>query len=123
MYLIALFGALMTAFSVVMIANPGYWSDVIVSFSEKPYFHPFEVVSRIVFGGIFLAYADKTLYPALNTGIGYVLVLVGIGLLLTPSSKHRKFAVWSARKFRNVFRLAGVASFSFGLFIAYSAIH
>ena len=112
----------MAAFSVVMIVSPEYWSDAIVKFSEKSYFHPLEIASRIAFGGVFLAYADRTLYPPLSSGIGYVLVLVGVGLLLTPPSKHKKFAVWSARRFRNIFRPAGVASFLFGLLIAYSAI-
>ena len=122
MYLIALFGVLMAALSVVMIANPEYWSDGIVKFSEKPYFHPTEVISRIVFGAIFVAYADQTLYPTLNSAIGYLLTLVGVGLLLTPPSKHRKFAVWSAKKFRHIYRPAGVASLVFGVFIIYSSI-
>ena len=112
----------MATLSFIMVINPGYWSNGIVSFSEKPYFHPFEVISRILFGGIFVVFVDQTLYPALNTAIGYVLVLVGIGLLLTPPSQHRRFAVWSAQKFRHIFRPAGVASFGFGLFIVYSAI-
>jgi hypothetical protein len=122
MYLIALFGALMAGLSIVMVVNPEYWSRGIVKISEKPYFHPFEVLTRFLFGVIFVGYADQTLYPTMNSIIGYVLLLVSIGLLLTPPSIHRQFAVWSAQKFRQTFRPAGVASFGFGLFIVYTAL-
>ena len=122
MYFIAFFGFLMAALSVVMIVSPQYWSDGILKFSEKPYFHPAEIVSRLLFGGIFVAFAEQTLYPRLNLAIGYLLVIVGVGLILTPPSAHRRFAIWSAQRFKNVFRPAGFASFVFGLFIAYSAI-
>ncbi len=122
MYLIAFFGALMVALSCVMILSPKAWSDGIVRFSEKPYFHPFEVLSRILFGVVFIAFADQTRYPTLNTAIGYLLTLVGLGLLLTPPSQHRRFAVWSAKRFRHVFRPAGLASLVFGMFIVYTAM-
>ncbi len=122
MYLIAFFGVLMVALSCVMIASPKAWSDGIVKFSEKPYFHPFEVISRILFGIIFIAFADQTRYPTMNSTIGYLLTLVGVGLLLTPPVRHRRFAVWSAERFRHIFRPAGLVSLVFGMFIVYTAI-
>ncbi len=122
MYLIALFGILLVLLSVVMVANPEYWSRGIVKFSKVAYFHPLEIVSRLLFGAIFITFADQTLYPTLMSVIGYVLVAVGIGLSLTPPSKHRWFAVWSAQRFKSVFRPAGALSFVFGIFIIYAAL-
>lgn len=122
MYAIAFFGALMMAFSIWMISQPDAWADAIVRFSEKPYFHPFEIISRIIFGVIFLRFAEQTLYPQLMTIIGYVLIAVGIGLTFTPPSRHRQFAVWSAEKFKNTFRPAGFASLAFGGFLIYAAL-
>jgi len=121
-YLIALFGVLLVLFSVVMMANPGCWSRGIVKFSELDYFHPFEILSRLLFGVIFITFADQTLYPVMMSVIGYVLVAVGIGLSLTPPSKHRRLAVWSAQRFKSVFRPAGALSFVFGIFIIYAAL-
>jgi len=121
-YLIALFGILLVLLSVVMVANPEYWSRGIVKFSKVAYFHPLEIVSRLLFGAIFITFADQTLYPTLMSVIGYVLVAVGIGLSLTPPSKHRRFAAWSAQRFKSVFRPAGALSFVFGIFIIYAAL-
>ncbi|MBT8052826.1 MAG: hypothetical protein HKN57_13020 [Xanthomonadales bacterium] len=122
MYGIAFFGFLMMLLSIVMITNPEYWSNGIVKFSKKPYFHPFEILSRLAFGVVFIMSADQTLYPSLMLVIGYLLIAVGAGLLLIPPSKHRQFAVWSARKFKNTFRPMGFGSLFFGAFLVYAAL-
>ena len=104
MYFIAAFGLLMMCLSVVMIVNPNYWSDGIVRFSNKPYFHWFEIISRVTAGFVFVLFNKSTLFPELILGFGYLLIAVGFGLLITGSVKHRKFAVWSAHKFKSTFR-------------------
>ena len=93
--------------------------DGIVNFSQKPYFHWFEVISRITAGFIFVFFNKSTLYPQLILSIGCLLIAVGFGLLITGPVKHRKFAVWSAYKFKSTFRPAGVGSFIFGSFLIY----
>ncbi|MCF6225597.1 MAG: hypothetical protein L3J22_04750 [Xanthomonadales bacterium] len=122
MYLIAFFGTLLVFLSTVMVVNPEYWSKGIVKFSEAAYFHLFEIVSRLLFGAIFITFADQTLYPTMMSIIGYMLVGVGVVLSLTPPSKHRLFAAWSAQRFSSIFRPAGVFSFIFGIFIIYAAL-
>ena len=122
MYLIAFFGFLMILLSALMVVNPEYWSEGIVRFSQKFYFHLFEILSRLIFGVIFIVFSDQTFYPVVMLVIGYSLVAVGVGLLITPPSKHRQFAVWSAQKFKKMFRPAGVCSFVFGVFIVYAAL-
>ncbi len=105
-----------------MIINPEYWSNGIVKFSEKRWFHPFEIISRFAFGVVFVIFAGQTLYPKLMSFIGYLLIAVSVGLLLTPPSKHREFAVWSAERFRNLFRPLGFISLLFGVFLIYAAM-
>ncbi len=102
-----------------MIVNPNYWSNGIVDFSRKPYFHWFEVISRLIAGLVFVLYSQTTLYPQLILSIGYLLIAVGFGLIITGSVKHRQFAVWSAHKFKSTFRPAGFGSFIFGSFLIY----
>lgn len=104
-----------------MIVNPNYWSDGIVRFSNKPYFHWFEIISRVTAGFVFVLFNKSTLFPELILGFGYLLIAVGFGLLITGSVKHRKFAVWSAHKFKSTFRPAGVGSFIFGTFLIYTS--
>lgn len=122
MYLIAAFGLLMMFLSLSMVAKPDSFSNGIISFSEKSYFHLFEIISRIAAGMIFAAYATNTIFPKTILFIGCGLILVGIGLALTPPKLHRKFAVWSANNFRSKFRLIGIASLPLSIFLIYAAI-
>jgi len=122
MYLIAFFGMLMVSLSIIMLVNPTYWSEGIISFSKKPYFHLFEILSRLLFGIVFILFSDQTNYPVIMLVIGYLLVIVSAGLSLTPVSKHKQFAVWSAQRFIKVFRPAGLVSLLFGLFLVYAAL-
>lgn len=122
MYFIAAFGLLMICLSIIMIVNPDYWSNSIVDFSKKTYFHWFEVISRLIAGFIFVFYNQATLYPQLTLYIGCLLITVAIGLIITGSVKHRQFAVWSAHKFTGIFRPAGCGSLMFGGFLIYISI-
>lgn len=122
MFLIAAFGFLMLIFSIIMVVKPDSFSNGIISFSEKAYFHLFEIISRIIVGIIFISYSSSTVFPKVIYIVGYILVLVGIGLALTPPSLHKKYAVWSANSFRNKFRIIGVFSLPLSLFLIYVAI-
>ena len=122
MYAIAFFGLLMMMLSIMMIKSPQAWSKNIIKFSQQSFFHPFEILSRVSFGLIFIHYSEQTGFPTLMAIIGNLLIAVGIGLLCTPPSLHRRFAVWSAVKFKAVFRWAGFVSFLFGLFLVYASL-
>lgn len=123
MYVILVFGALTILISAVIIARPAYWSEAIVHFSEWRYFHPFEIITRLAMGGLFIIFAQDTAYPTAITIIGAVILAVGLGLMITPPSLHRRFALWSAEKFHPAFRPLGVGSLLFGLFLIYAALH
>lgn len=119
MYFIAAFGALMMGLSVFMIASPNQWSKSIIRFSEKPYFHWFEVATRLISGLVFVEFSEQVKLSAMFLGFGYVMIAVAIGLTLLGPSKHVQFARWSAVKFKPSFRGAGVGSLLFGAAIIY----
>ncbi|MDT0605265.1 hypothetical protein [Thalassotalea castellviae] len=123
MTIIAAFGLLMMCLSVFMIIKPDYWSDAIIKFSKMTYFHWFEVLSRFIFGCVFLYYHQSTQSPLLFNFLGYLLIAVSIGLLIVGENNHQRFALWSAHKFRKIFRPAGFLSFAFGLYIFYISIN
>jgi len=122
MIVTALFGLLMIGFSIYMIADPKGWSLAIIKFSEKSYFHPFEIITRVLFGCAFIQASSYSLYPMLFLCIGYLLLAVGIGLLFTPPKKHKQFARWSATRFSHIFRTAGFCSLCFGVILVYAAL-
>ncbi len=122
MYAIALFGAVMVAVSLAMVARPEGWKKAAIRFTRMPYMHPFEIVTRVGFGLLFVRYADDSKFPVIIAFIGYMLLAVGVGLLLTPPSYHRRLALWCVEKFGKYFRPAGVASLAFGIFLIYAAV-
>ena len=119
MYFIAGFGLLMMCLSLLMIVSPNHYSQGILNFSNKVYFHWFEVISRLLIGFALVIFNQAASYPLLILSIGCVLVAVGCGLVITGETKHREFAVWSAHKFKVIFRPAGVGSFILGLVLIY----
>ncbi len=121
-YAIAFFGILMILLSAVMVIDPDNWSNGIVKFSRTKYFHGFEIISRLFVGAIFIAFSEQTLYPAVMGVFGYLMVAVGVGLLIAGPSRHKQFAVWSAKKFNKTFRPAGIVSIVFGVFIVYGVL-
>ena len=122
-YAIAFFGILMILLSGMMVLDPDKWSTGILKFSQMKYFHIFEIASRLLFGAIFITFSEQTLYPAVMGAFGYLMVAVGAGLLMAGPSRHKRFAVWSAKKFNKTFRPAGVVSTVAGVFIVYGALN
>jgi len=122
MYAIVLFGSVMVAISVAMVARPEAWEQAALRFTRLRYMHPFEIVTRIGFGLLFVTYADDSKFPTFIRLFGYLLLAVGLGLLVTPPSYHRRFGVWSIERFSKYFRFAGLASLAFGIFLIYAAI-
>lgn len=112
----------MIVLSAIMIIAPNYWSNGIVQFSKKEYFHWFEVISRLIVGCVFVLYNETTQQPLLILALGYLLIFVATGLLCIGSSMHRQFAVWSADKFKPIFRPAGCGSFFFGIYLMYISL-
>ena len=115
-------GALMMLFSVIMIANPVYWSDSIIKFSLKPWFHWFEIGSRLTFAIIFWFAAEHSPFPKLILAISYLLFFVSAFLLIIAPKRHKAFAVWSAKSFNKWFRPLGFLSLIFGGFLVYISI-
>lgn len=122
MYLIAGFGVLMVFFCILMAVNPERFADGIVRFSEKKWFHIFEISSRAFAGVIFIVYSGSTLYPIVFNILGYGLIGVAIGLVILAPARHRQFALWAADNFRNKFRPIGIVSIPLGVPIIYMAL-
>ncbi len=121
--MIVLFALGLMACSLVMIASPRMWSQAIIAFSHKPWFHPVEILTRTGFGAGFVVTANQTQYPRLFCITGYVLLAVGLGLLLVGPARHQAFAQWSAKAFNRAFRPAAVVSLLASAWLIYAAIN
>lgn len=117
MILLVLFGVGMAFFGLFMILKPAQFSESIVQFSEKPWFHVFEVISRLVLGLAFVFFADQTAYPKFVLGLGFVLCLASIILVLLGGKRHRQFAVFISGYLKSKFRYIGFFAFGLGMTI------
>ena len=91
-----------------MAARPTAFANLMIAFSEKPWFHPFEIFTRIIIGAGLWYFASDTPYTRFFEALGILVFVVGVGLLLIGAEKHRAFAHFAADRFQAYFRLAGL---------------
>lgn len=122
MCIVALFGILLVLVGLVMVAKPDLWVKAATAYCRKPYMHPVEIAICIGFGASFVLYAGLSPYPALFKVLGYMLVIVGIGLLFVLPSYHQRYGIWSVEKTAPYSRLMGIVSLAFGALLLYVAL-
>ena len=122
MFAIGVFGVGMVGISLALMARPDASAEAALRFVRLPYFHPFEIVTRLGFGVLFVLYADQSKFPTVIRVFGYILVAVGLALMVTPPSYHRRFGIWSVDKFSKYCRVAGLGSLAFGVLLVYAVI-
>ena len=118
MYLLLMFGIGMVSFGCFMVCRPMQFSRGIVQFSEKPWFHAFEIVSRGLFGVLFLLAADSTAYPNFVTVLGGILCFASVLLFSIGPARHQRFALMTA-KIGKTFRLLGLIAIAGGVGLIY----
>ena len=118
MLLVLLFGIGMLLTGGYMIVAPMKFSNGLALFSQKPWFHAFEISSRLILGLLFLSIAKNTSYPGVFTFIGWLLCFVSVFLLLIGSSRHKRFALLTSNIGKN-FRVLGFVAVTGGASIIY----
>lgn len=120
MILIIFFGFGMIGFGCLMAVKPIQFSHGIVRFSEQPWFHTFEIISRLIAGLVFLLLADETAYPKIVLFIGGILCFTGMFLFLIGAERHKRFARLTSDIGQN-FRPIGFVAILCGLGIVHLA--
>jgi hypothetical protein len=121
MYVIIVIGCLTIALSSIMLLNPKAWSEGLLSFAKKSWFHIFEIATRLALGAGFFVFGSTTKFPFVMFVLGGLATFAGLLLIVIGSRKHREFAVRSAG-FDWLFRPAGVTGILFGSFLIYAAV-
>lgn len=118
MIILFLFGLGMLIFGCLMFAKPLSFSKGILRFSEKPWFHSFEVISRLALGLLLLTSTQHTSYPLFVFVLGILLGFTSIFLIIMGADWHRRFAVFTS-EFNEKFRWLGVISIVGGFVLIY----
>lgn len=115
-------GALMALISLWMALKPTSFADGVAAFSGWRWFHAFEVLSRLAIGAAFVLLNDAFDYPTFATGLGYLLIAVGFGLVVLGRTRHERFARYTATLGAGVLRPAGAVGVALGVLLAYLAL-
>lgn len=121
MLIVMLFGAGMILLGAIMLIQPMRFANGIATFSQKAWFHVFEIVSRFVIGVLFILFARHTAFPELVLGLGILLVGVSLFLIVLGEKKHKRFAMETV-KIGQKFRPIGMIAILAGVALLYVAI-
>ena len=108
----------MLGFGCFMVCKPLQFSRGITQFSEKQWFHTFEIMSRAIFGVLFLLGAGSTAYPAFVAFLGGVLCFVSVFLIIIGPVRHKRFALLTSGIGKN-FRAVGLIAIACGASLIY----
>ncbi len=92
MLILVMFGFGMFVLGSVMVFKPITFANGIAKFSGKPWFHVFEIVSRLIIGVLLILFAQQTSFPKTVTILGVLLCFVSVFLLVIGESRHKYFA-------------------------------
>lgn len=118
MYILLIFGIGMIGIGCFMVGKPMQFSIGIVQFSEKPWFHMLEIVSRGIFGALLLLVADSTAYSTFVAYLGGLLCFVCLFLIMIGPTRHRQIALLTSGIGKN-FRSLGLVAVASGTGLIY----
>ena len=121
-YLIILFGGLMTIAGIVLLIRPALVIDFMESNGDKVWLYILAIVVRILLGWILIQYAAYSKFPLVIEIFGWLMILAGLSFLLIGRSRFVRFMNWIIGKLRPFVRLAGVFAMAFGVFLVYAFI-
>lgn len=111
----------MFGFGVQMLLRPLAFSKAIYTFSEIPWFHIFEITSRLLLGIIFIVLAVQNEHSKILLVLGSLLCFVALFLITIGEKRHRKFAKLIST-IGSKFRILGAISIVLGTTVIYLGV-
>ena len=111
----------MFIFGLFMTVSPVQFSDAVLNFSKKSWFHTFEISSRLLLGVAFIALAFQHSLSPVLLAVGLLLCFAGVFLIFIGPTRHRNFAR-KVSKLGKKFRLLGFIAVSCGAAITYAGV-
>ena len=104
-----------------MTVSPVQFSDAVLNFSKKSWFHTFEISSRLLLGVAFIALAFQHSLSPVLLAMGLLLCFAGVFLICIGPTRHRSFA-GRVSKLGKKFRLLGLIAVSCGVAITCTGV-
>ena len=119
-YLIILFGGLMTIAGIVLLIRPVLIIDFIESSGDKVWLYISAIVVRILMGWILIQYSVYSKSPLILEVLGWLVIVAALAFLLMGHSRFVRFLRWIIGIFKPFGWLAGVFAMVFGVFLVYA---
>ena len=119
--LIALIGLLIASLGLFFVVRADMFRRTLNVLLAGTWLYVFGAV-RVVFGILFLIFANKCVHPWLIIFLGIMIIITSIIIFALDMHKLRKFLRWWLRQNNLVIRLPGIMAFLIGLLVVYGAI-
>lgn len=119
--LIALIGILIASLGLFFVVRPNMFRRTLNFFLKVNWLYAFGAM-RVVFGIIFLIFANKCVHSWLIIFFGIMLIVTSIVIFSLDTNKLKKTLRWWLKQNKVVIRLPATMAFIIGLLIAYGAI-
>jgi len=121
-YIILLFGALISLGGTVLIVRPDYIFSIFTKYGDSLSLHFFAVIVRILFGVALVIGASESKYPIVLQIFGWLLISVALVLGLIGRERFKRLIKWSVKLSLLIQRLAAILGILFGCFLIYAAV-
>jgi len=119
---IVLFGLFVILMAGWMLLRPKDFAAVLLENSESKWMHVLASVVRLIFGIVLLLYASNSHFPLTLQIIGWIGIVAGISLALTPRKKFTRLIQWAFEKFSPYMQISALFAALFGGFLIYAVI-
>ena len=121
-YIILLFGALVSLGSGLLIVRPDYIFCILTKYGDSLSLHFFSVIVRILFGVALVIGASESKYPVVLQISGWLLIFVASVLGVIGRERFKSLIKWSVKLSLSIQRSAAVLGILFGCFLIYAVV-
>ena len=121
-YIILLFGVLMSLGGAVLIIRPEFIFNILTKYGDSLSLQIFAVIVRILFGVALVIGASESKYPIVLQIFGWLLISAALVIGGIGRERFKKVVKWSVKLPTLIYRLASVLSILFGCFLIYAVV-
>ena len=121
-YIILLFGALISLGSALFIVRPNKLFSILTKYGDSLSLHLLAVIVRILLGVALVIGASDSKYPIVLQIFGWLLIFVASVLGVIGRERFKSLIKWSVKLSLLLQRLAAVLGILFGCFLIYAVV-
>ena len=119
-YIILLFGALISLGGAALIVRPDYIFSILTKYGDSLSLHFFGVIVRILFGVALVIGAAESKHPIVLQIFGWLTISAALVLSVIGRERFKSLIKWSVKISPSFQRLMGILAILIGCFLIYA---